>query len=109
MQIFIYEGGPKKTKTKPKNLEFTYKKLCIYFYVFKLRVPSKYSPSDAIHLWKWFFHCSKQLLNLSILMPVGASAIFLFHFFHVGKMFPFEDLFFIWGTKIKLLRTRSSE
>ena len=52
----MFEGGPKKT-------EFIYKKLCIYSYIFKLQSPSKYSPFDAIHLSKCFFHCSKRLLN----------------------------------------------
>ena len=31
-----------------------YKKLCIYFYMFKLQSPSKYSPCDAIHLVRQF-------------------------------------------------------
>ena len=42
-----YEGDPKK-------LEFIYKKLCIYFYMFKLQSPSNYSPFDAIHLSRLF-------------------------------------------------------
>ena len=35
-------------------------------------------------------------------MPFSASAVFLFHLFHIGKTFPFED-FFIQGNKIKSL------
>ena len=30
---YLYEGGPKTP------LEFIYKKLCIYFYIFKLQSP----------------------------------------------------------------------
>ena len=26
-------------------------------------------------------------------MPFSASAVFLFHLFHIGKMFPFEGFF----------------
>ena len=63
----------------------------------KLQSPSKYSPFDAIHLLRCFFHCSKQFLNSSILMPFSVSAIFCFTsstsakhcplrtFFHSGK------------------------
>ena len=40
-----------------------------------------------------FFHCSKQVLNWSILMPFSASAVFLFHLFHIGRTFTFEDFF----------------
>ena len=32
-------------------------------------------------------------LNSPILMPFSAFAIFLFHLFHIGKTFPFEDFF----------------
>ena len=39
------------------------------------------------------FHCSKQFLSSLILMPFSASCHFLFHLFHMGKMFPFEDFF----------------
>ena len=60
--------------------------------MFKLQSPSKYSPFDAIHQLKSFFHCSEQFLNLSILMPFSAFAV-LFHLFHISKMFPFEDFF----------------
>ena len=71
----------------PKT-EFIYKKLCISSYIFKLQPPSKYSPIDVIIPSRWFFHCSKQFLSLSILMPFNASAIVLFH---IRKMFPFEE------------------
>ena len=60
--------------------------------MFKLQSLSKYSPFDAIHLSRCFFHCSKQFLNSSILMPFS-SAVFLFHLFHISKMFPFKDFF----------------
>ena len=45
-----------------KTLEFIYKILCIYSYMFKLQSPSKYSPFDAIrflHLPRCFFHFLK--------------------------------------------------
>ena len=80
-------------------MEFIYKKLCVYFYMFKLLSPTKYSPSDAIHLLRCSFHCSKQFLNLSILMPFSASAVFFFHLFHIGKTFSFEDFLKSRGTK----------
>ena len=50
----------------------------VYSYMFKFQSPSKYSPFDAIHLSRHFFHCSKQFLNLLILMPFTVSAIFCF-------------------------------
>ena len=74
-------------------MEFIYEKLCIYSYIFKRHSPSKYSPFDTIHLSGLFFHCSKQFLNSSILMPFSASAIFLLHLFHISKTFPYEDFF----------------
>ena len=37
--------------------------MCIYSHMFKLQSLSKYSPFDAIHLLRFFFHCSKQVLN----------------------------------------------
>ena len=43
----IYKMGPKK-------LEFIYKKLCIFSYIFKLLSPSKHSPFDVIHLSRHF-------------------------------------------------------
>ena len=70
-----------------------YEKLCIYSYMFKLQSPSKYSPFYAKHLLRHFFHCSKQFLNSSILMPFSSSAVFLCHLFHISKMFPFENFF----------------
>ena len=57
-----------------QKMDFIYKKLCICCYMFKLRSPSKYSSFDTIHLSR-LFHCSKQFLNLLILMPFSASAV----------------------------------
>ena len=59
------------------SLEFIYKILCIYSYLFKFQSPSKISPFDAIHILICFLHCSKQFLNASILMPFSASVIFV--------------------------------
>ena len=60
----------------PPKLECIYKRLYIYSYMFKLQSPSKYSPFDAINLFETFFPLLKQFLNLSILIPFSASAIF---------------------------------
>ena len=85
--FITYKGGYTK---KP---ELIYKKLCIYSYMFKLQSPSKYSPFDAIHLLRFFFHCSKQFLNSSILMPFSASAIFCFTYSTLTKHFPLRPFF----------------
>ena len=61
--------------------------------MFKPQSSSKYSPFYAKHLLRHFFHCSKQFLNSSILMPFSSSAVFLCHLFHISKMFPFENFF----------------
>ena len=53
--------------------------------------------------WDVFSTAQNNFLNLSILMPFSASAVFLFHLFHVSKTFPFED-FFHWGNQKKSLR-----
>ena len=53
----MYEGDP-------KNLEFIYKKLCIYSYMFKLQLPSEYSPFDAIYLLRHFFPLPKTVFEL---------------------------------------------
>ena len=65
--------------------------------MFKLQSPSQDSPFDAIHLLRYFFHCSKLFLNSLILMSFSVLAIFLFYLFHMGKMFPFEDFFMAGG------------
>ena len=49
----MYEGDPNK-------LEYVYKKLCIYSYMFELQSPPEYSPFDAIRLSRWFSHCSNS-------------------------------------------------
>ena len=70
-----------------KPQEFIYIKFCIHFYMFKLDSPSRYSSSDAMHLLRHFFHCSKQFLNSSILMPFSASAIFCSTYSTLAKRF----------------------
>ena len=75
--------------------------------MFQLQSPSKYSLFDILGLLRRFFHCSKQFLNLLILMLFSASAIFfLFRLFYIGKMFPFGTLrsFFIWGNKNNIVQ-----
>ena len=49
-----------------------------------------------------FFHCSKQLLNSSILMPFSASAMFFSASSTLAKHFPLRT-FFIWGNQKSLL------
>ena len=53
----LYTGGTPKT-------EFIYKKLCIYSYMFKLQLPSKYSTFDAIHLSRIFSTLLKTVFEL---------------------------------------------
>ena len=65
--------------------------------MFKVQSPSKYSP---IYLLRHFLYCSKQFLNSSILKPYGASAVFLFHLFHISKTFPFEKFFHLGKQKL---------
>ena len=98
-----------------KPLEFIYKTSCIYSYMFKLQSSSKYSPFNAIHLLRHFFHCSKQVLNLLILMPCRASAVFCFTFSTSAKCFPWRphQNVFLWGLfssrETKSLRVRSGQ
>ena len=66
------------TRRKPKNPKFIYKKLYSYSYMFKIQSPPKYSTFDAIHQLRCFFHCSKQVLSLSILMAFSASTVLCF-------------------------------
>ena len=60
--------------------------------MFKLQSPSTHSLFNAITYWDIFFYCSNWFLNLSIMILL-VSLLFLFHLFHVGKMFPSEDTF----------------
>ena len=90
----------------PKTPEFMCKKLCICSYMFKLQSPPKYSPLDAIHLLR-LYHCSKQFLNSSSLMPFSASAGFLSQLFHISKTFPFRAFFIGENIRKESLRERS--
>ena len=92
-----------KIQRKTQKTEFIYKKWCIYFYMFKLQSPSNFSPFDAMHLLRLFFHCSKQFLNLLILMPFSTSAIFCFTSPTSAKHFPLKT-FFIQGNKKKVAK-----
>ena len=87
------EGGPKKPP------QFNYKN-CVVILTFKLQSPSKYSPFDAIHLFRRFFHCSEKFLNL-ILMPCSAFAIFCFTSSTSAKLFSLRT-FFIQEIKNKI-------
>ena len=68
--------------------------------MFKCQSPLQYSPFDAIHLSRPFFHCSKQFLSLSVLMPFSVSAVFCFSSPTSGKCFSLRT-FFIRGNKKK--------
>ena len=67
--------------------------------MFKLQSPSKYSPFDAIHLSRCWSHCSKQCLNLSILIPSSAFDIVSPH--PHGQSVSFCGLSFFWGNNNK--------
>ena len=102
LKHYIYEG-------RPQNPEFIYKTLCIYSYMFKLQSSPKSPPFDAIQ--RTFFHCSKQFLNSSILMPFGASVVFHFPSSTMAKCFPLRNFFSskILGKQTKVSRPRSGE
>ena len=102
--IYLGAGGGGVQKT----LEFIYKNLCIYTYMFKFQSPSKYSPFDATHLWRFFSHCSEHFFNSSILMPFSASAIFCFTSSTSAKRFPLGT-FFTKGNSKKSLGARSGK
>ena len=75
----------------PKR-ELTYKKLCIYSYMFKCQSPSKYS------IWcntpiKTFFP-QFETFELVDFDAFWYLCHFLFHLFHIGKMFLFEYFFY---------------
>ena len=70
------------------QMEFIYKKLCIYSSTFKRQSPPECSPSDAVPLVRRASHRSHQSLNSSILMPGSASAIFCFTSSTSAKRFP---------------------
>ena len=95
--------GRQNIREDPQNLESICKKLCIYSYMFKLQSPSKYSPLDAMHLSRCFFHGSKQFLNLQILMPFSASVVFCFTSSTSMKRFLLRILF-IQGNRTKSFR-----
>ena len=49
------------------------------------------SPLDAIHLLRWFFSLLKTVFELVDFDAFQFFCRFLFHLFHIGKTFPFED------------------
>ena len=69
----------------------------MYFFLhFKLQWHSKYSLFDTIHLWGHFFYCLNSFWTHWFWCPLVLLLLFfvcLFHLFHIGKMFPFEDFF----------------
>ena len=79
MSIDVYEGEPQT----PHDLL----KLCIYSYVFKLQLLEKYFP---------LMQCTYRDVNFDVFQ---CFCWFLFHLLHIGKMFPFEDIFSFGETK----------
>ena len=76
--------------------------------MFKLQLPSKYSPSDAIHLSRHFFPLLKTVFELVDFDVFRTTAIFLSYFFHIGKTFSFEDFLHLEKQK-EVTRVRSGE
>ena len=99
--VFLFKGWPKK----PQNL-------CINNFVFLTCLNFSHLQS-TLYLMQYtcqdiFFYCSKQFLNLLILMPFSASTICLFVCFTSStsaKHFPLRT-FFIWVKKGHLGRSR---
>ena len=58
--------------------------------MFKFQFPSEYSPHDAMHLPRRFFHCSKQFLKSLILMPFMLLLLFV-------SPFPHQQNVSLWG------------
>ena len=76
--------------------------MCIYFYMFKLQSPSKYSIGDGIHLSRYFFPLLKtvsELIDFWCLLVLLLLVYFCF-FPHRQQCFPLE-IFFFWGNKQK--------
>ena len=92
--MYVYMRGSKIRNHLLKHCAFI-------FYMFKFQSPSKDPPFDAMHLLRLFFHCLKQFLNLSILMPFSASASFCFTSSTPAKCFPLR-IFFIESKKKKV-------
>ena len=92
----------------PKKPEFIYKNC-----VFILTCLNFSHLQSALHLMHYtyrdiFSHCSNQFLNLLILVPFSASAVFCFTSSMLAKCFPLRTLF-SQGNKKKLLGVRSGE
>ena len=86
-----YSKHQRVVQGRPPKTEFIYKN-CVFILTFKLQSPSKYSPVDAIHLWD-FFPLRKTSFWTCWFWCLLVVLPFLFHLFHIGKMFPFEDFF----------------
>ena len=75
-----------------KKLEFIYKKLCIYSYMFKLQSPWRYSPFGAVHLSRHFFPLLKSFWTYQFWWLL-VLLLFFVSLLPYHKMFPFEDFF----------------
>ena len=87
LTVLTYKGVPPKTQ----NL---FIKTCVFI----LTCLNFSHLQSTLHLMQYtygdiFFHCSKQFLNLLILMSYKCFCWFFFHLFHIGKTFSFEDSF----------------
>ena len=84
----------------PQKVEFIYKKLHIYSYMFKLHVTFK-----VLSIWcntpiKTFLLLLKTVLNSLILMPFCASAVFCFISFTSAKHLSLRTFFIQWNKKV---------
>ena len=91
-------------KENPPKMEFLIKNC-----VFILTHLNFSHPQSPLHLMQYtyqdsFFHCSRQFLNLSILMPFSASDIFCFTSPTLAKHYPWRTFFHPRKQKKKLLR-----
>ena len=90
--------GHLSMREEPPKTQNLFIKICIYSYMLNFS-----HLQSTLHLMQYtygdfFLHCSKQFLNLSILMPFSATAG-LFHLFHISNMFSFEGFFHTRETK----------
>ena len=86
LPLGIWEGEP------PQKNQNLFTKNCVFILTclnFSHLPSALHSMQCTYH--DFFPHCSKQFLNFLIMIPFNASAIFAFHFFHIGKTFFFED------------------
>ena len=85
-------------KVDHPKVEFIYKNLRTYFYMFKLQSPSKYSPFDATHLSRFFSTAQNRSWTYQFWCLLVLLLFFCFTSSTSAKHFPLRT-FFIWGNK----------